>query len=354
MVSIVLVWLVLRDAELDQVTAAFTAARVEFIFLAFLLTCSSYVLRAVRWRYLLSPLGSIGVGMALHATVIGFALIAILPGRVGEIVRPYLLARRGGLSATSVFATVVIERILDLVSILLIFGASVLVFSPAFVVQDEQLLSGIYVGAVSAMLGALVSLGLARVMATRPELVLTWAEWASRRCSRRIASAIVSGTESFVDGFRVMLELRVLLWSMFWSLALWLSIVIGLWLVSMSFGILMPLAGAGVMLVLVAVGVAIPPPAGVGGYHAAYQIGATGLYDASGEVAVGAGLVAHAISFLPVMAVGLVLMVKEGMHFQDISQLSVVDSAKNKQLDGKSDRSEQPAGGAGGKGEVLS
>ena len=350
MVSIVLVWLVLRDAELDQIAAAFAAARIDFIFLAFLLTCSSYVLRAVRWRYLLSPLGSIGLGLTLRATVIGFSLTAILPGRVGEIARPYLLARRAGLSAASVFATVVVERIFDLISILLIFGASVLVFNPAFVVQDEQLLSGIYVGAVFAMLGALVSLSLARVVATRPELIMKLAAWVSRRCSRRFASAIVGGTESFVDGFGVMLELRVLMWSMSWSLVLWGTIVLGLWLVSMSFGITLPLPGAGVMLVLVAVGVAIPTPAGVGGYHAAYQIGATGLYDAPVEVAVGAGLVAHAVSFLPVMAVGVVLMVKEGMHFHDVSQLSVVDSDENKQLDGRGHRPKQQVGG---NGEVL-
>jgi len=349
-VSIALVWLVLRDAELDQVVAAFAAARIDFIFLALLLTCFSYVVRAVRWRYLLRPLGAIGIGMTLRATLIGFALTAILPGRVGEIARPYLLARREGLSATSVFATVVIERILDLVSILLIFGASVIVFNPAFVVQDDQLLRGIYLGAVSATFGALVALALARVAAKRPELVVKCSEWLSKRCSRRVSSAIVGGTEAFVRGFGVMLELRVLGWSLFWSLALWGTIVICLWLVSMSFGIQMPLSGAGVILVLVAVGVAIPTPAGVGGYHAAYQIGTTGLYDAPAEVAVGAGLVAHAVSFLPVMAVGLVLMVKEGVHFHDVSQLSVVDSAENRQLDSESGRPKQQFGGDG---EVL-
>ena len=61
----------------------------------------------------------------------------------------------------------------------------------------------------------------------------------------------------------------------------------------------MPVVGAGVIVVLIAVGVAVPTPAGVGGYHAAYQLGVTGLYGASDTAAVGAGSVSYTHLTLP-------------------------------------------------------
>ena len=65
----------------------------------------------------------------------------------------------------------------------------------------------------------------------------------------------------------------------------------------------------------------MPTPAGVGGYHAAYQLGVAGLYGASNTAAVGAGLVAHVLSFLPVTVIGLVLMARMGMNMERISDV---------------------------------
>ena len=90
---------------------------------------------------------------------------------------------------------------------------------------------------------------------------------------------------------------------------------------TVAFDIEMPAVGAGVVVVLIAVGVAVPTPAGVGGYHAAYQLGVTGLYGASEAAAVGAGLVAHALSFLPVTLIGLVLMARDGLKLSRVSDV---------------------------------
>ena len=61
-------------------------------------------------------------GTAFRTTVIGFAAIFLLPARIGEVLRPYLLARHEGLNAAATFATVIVERLLDLVTVLLLFG----------------------------------------------------------------------------------------------------------------------------------------------------------------------------------------------------------------------------------------
>ena len=80
-------------------------------------------------------------------------------------------------------------------------------------------------------------------------------------------------------------------------------------------------------MTLAVVGVAVPTPGGVGGYHAAYQLGATTLYGASAEQAVGAALVLHLLWFGPVTALGLVFMARDGMHLAGLRSLVRRDAA---------------------------
>src|SRR5258708_11242002 len=91
----------------------------------------TYALRALRWQYLLAPIGPTRFSTAFRTTVIGFAASFVLPARPGEVLRPYLLARHEGLPPTAAFATVILERLLDLVTVLLLFGLFVLLVDPA-------------------------------------------------------------------------------------------------------------------------------------------------------------------------------------------------------------------------------
>ena len=111
-----------------------------------------------------------------------------------------------------------------------------------------------------------------------------------------------------------------------WSVPLWVSNVLSLWLVTRAFGIDVPLGGAVILTALVVVGVAVPTPAGVGGYHAAYELGATALYGATVDAAVGAALVMHLFSFGPVTVLGLVFMAQEGLRLGRLPHLSGGDA----------------------------
>lgn len=313
---------VLRGADLDRVADAVLSARLDLLGLAVLAMIATYLARAVRWCYLLEPLGRVRLGVALRATVMGFAATAILPGRVGEILRPYVLARREELSVSAAIGTVVLERLLDIVVILVIFGVSVVAFVPSLGVEPGGLLPALYAGAIGAGGLALGTLVLACAAATNPEAV--------GRGVARVTSILPAGlsqrlgrvSHRFSEGLGVMRRPGPLVWAMAWTVFVWVSITAGIWLVSVAFGVDMPPSGAGILLVLIVLGVAVPTPAGVGGYHAAFQVGATTLFAAGAESAVGAGLVAHAISFVPVTIAGVVLMACEGVHLTSVSRLA--------------------------------
>lgn len=331
---------VLRAADLARVADAVLGARLDLIGLAVLAMVVTYVARAVRWCHLLEPLGSVRLAAALRATVMGFAATAVLPGRVGEILRPCVLARRERLSVSAAIGTVVLERLLDLAVILAIFGLSVLLFDPPPGVGDSGLLPALRAGAAVAAAFGLGALVLAGAAAASPAAV-------GRRVAR-LTSVLPGGfsrrlarlSHRFSEGLGVMRRPGPLVWSAVWTVVVWVSIAAGLWLVSAAFGIDASPAGAGVLLVLVALGVAVPTPAGVGGYHAAFQVGATVLFAATAEEAAGAGLVAHAVSFLPVTLAGVVLMAHEGVRPTRIGSLAAAAE-------------EEAASGAGAQGQTA-
>jgi hypothetical protein len=75
------------------------------------------------------------------------------------------------------------------------------------------------------------------------------------------------------------------------------------------------------------VGVAVPTPAGVGGFHYFYRLAATAFYAAPNHRAVGAAIVLHAVSFVPVAIVGLALLAREGVSLAGAGSLMRADGA---------------------------
>ena len=139
--------LFLRNADLGRVWASVTAARADFLLLALVVD-----VRHVRHsrRALAVPARAAwdrrGSASVFRTTVIGFAASAVLPARAGEVIRPYLLARREGLSATAAFATIIVERILDLVAVLLLMAAFLIWFDPGIEARDSAVFEAIRFG----------------------------------------------------------------------------------------------------------------------------------------------------------------------------------------------------------------
>jgi uncharacterized protein (TIRG00374 family) len=310
----------LRNADLGNVWASVTTARQDFLLLALALTCGSFIVRAERWQYLLGPLGPTRFSTVFRTTVIGFAASAVLPARAGEVIRPYLLARREGLSATAAFATIVVERILDLVAVLLLMAAFLVWFDPGLESRDSAVFQAIRFGGLVMAPVAVGALAVMFFMAGHPERLHAWVLKAEAILPARIASAIARFARTFAEGFAVVRSPARLVAAIAWSIVLWIAIASGIWAVSVAFGIAMPFTGAWLMLAPLVVGVAVPTPGAVGGFHEAYRIGATGFFGADNDIAVGAAIVLHAISVAPVIIVGLLFIVQDGLKLGGIAR----------------------------------
>jgi uncharacterized protein (TIRG00374 family) len=312
----------LRSADFGAVWVAVRGASLGRLGIALVLVAVSYWMRAVRWQYLLAPIGPTRFRSALRATVIGFAASFILPARAGDVLRPYLLARKEGLRPTATFATIVVERVLDLIAVLALLA--VFVWGSASRSVPASLLAPIRLSATLAAAAAVVLMGMMFVLASHPERVGNVVRGLNRVLPHRIADALAGLARTFSEGLAVARTPRPLILALVWSFPLWVLIAVEAWVVTQAFGIDMPLTGSFLLQALLVIGVAVPTPGAVGGFHEAYRFGVTTFFGASNDSAVAAAIVLHAISFVPVTLVGLLFMAGEGLNVGRLRGLSDV------------------------------
>lgn len=301
-----------RQADLGGVWRALISADPWLLFLAFAVTSVTYIIRTFRWRLLLSPIQRIPFVPVLRAIIVGFATIFLLPARAGELIRPWMLSRETSISASAAFATVIVERLFDLVAVLALFTLWRLLPVPPGTPEIE----GVTPAAVLAAAAGAAALGATFLLAGHAERVGTFATFLSRYLPARAAVAITSFVEKFARGLAIMRQPGPLVLSFLLSLALWTSIGLTTWLASQAFGITFPFPASFLLSMFLVVGVAVPTPGGIGGFHAAYAFAVTRLFGATQEQAVACAIVLHAISFIPVTIVGLFIMAQAGLSIQ--------------------------------------
>jgi len=294
-------------------------------------TMLTYALRAYRWQYMVQVLGPTHYGAAFRATVIGFAANFLLPGRVGEVLRPYMLAREEHLSATSTFATIILERLFDLATVLVFFAVFLLVFDPRVSPVDPRTFRDIRMGGFTVAVVAVVALVMVFVLAGHPDAAARAALRVERVLPARVAHAFSRLVHLFVTGLSAVRRPSQLAMAVAWSFPLWLSIGTGIFLVTRAFHIPMPFIGSFVVMTVLAVGVAVPTPGAVGGFHFFYKLGVTAFYGAQVERAVGAAIVLHAVSFLPVTLLGIIFMARQGLSLGRLRGLAKLAGAQEQE-----------------------
>ena len=311
----------LRHANIADVWTQVRHARLDLLILGFVFVMATYWARAVRWQYLLTPVGPTRFRTVLRTTVIGFAALALLPARVGDVLRPYLLARREGLSTTATIATVVMERVLDLIAVLALLAIYVWGFTGDSPLPD-RLLNPVKVSATLAAAVSVVLMAMMWILATHPERIGKLAAAAARILPGRLSERVGHLASKFSGGFAATRNPRALVLAMLWSFPLWLAIAAEAWAVTVAFGIDMPFAGTFLLQALLVIGVAVPTPGGVGSYHEAYRIGVTTFFGAPNDRAVAAAIVTHAISFVPVVLLGVIFMAQDGLSVSGLKDLA--------------------------------
>jgi uncharacterized protein (TIRG00374 family) len=318
----------LRGTNFTEVWHHVQQVRADLLLASLAMVCLTFVVRTIRWRYLLSPLGGTRFRTVFRSTVIGFGALALLPVRVGDVIRPYLLARQERMPVTSVFSTVVMERVLDLVAVLGLLEIYVWGFAGQSSIP-LRLLRPIQVSATMAAAASATLLVIMWILATHPERIGGFAAALARMLPGKMSGRVGRLAHAFSSGFAAARSPRELIFAMGWSFALWVVIAAQAWTVTIGFGIPMPFSGTFLLQAMLVIGVAVPTPGGVGSFHEAYRLGVTTFFGASGDQAVAAAIVTHLIAFIPPVVGGILFMTQDGLSFGRLEDMA--SSARDKE-----------------------
>jgi len=327
-VALGLIALFLYNVNLWGVASAIARARPEWLVLALASTFANLAIRALRWKFLLEPLAPTSFASAFRATTVGFAASAVLPARAGEVIRPYFLARQaplaqqGRMTATGAFATIILERLLDIVTVLLLLASFVFVFGKDLAAVNPTGFALVKWAGASAGVIALAALVVLFVLAGAPERLGAAMTRLERVLPSKLAGMIAGVAEKFARGLGAIRRPSRLLAALAWSLPLWLCIALGIWSMAMAFRFAIPFTGSFLMIALLTLGVAVPTPGAVGGFHEAFRVGATAFYGAPDEAAVGAAIVLHLFSIGPSLMLGLFFAAQEGLHLGSMRRIA--------------------------------
>lgn len=298
-----------------------STANMGLIALAILVIYSNNVIRALRWSVFLRPafraatLRPVPWSRLIASQFIGFTGLAIF-GRIGELIRPLLVARRTGLSFPSQVAVVTVERVFDLAAFALIFAGNLLL-SPGLSTLPYLHRAGYSIAGLTLFL-CLFVLGVRVAGATLAEFCGGLVAVASKPAGAKVAEKILG----FRDGLNVIDSLRDFALAAALSLALWGTIALSYVLTLRAFPPPVHTLSAASIIVLMGfsiAGSALPIPGGSGAW-AGNVFALTNLLHIPAELAAGAGLAVWLVTSMSVIPAGLVCAQRGGISLTELTR----------------------------------
>jgi uncharacterized protein (TIRG00374 family) len=319
LVSAVCLWLAMHDVRLGEVLFALRHANYLGFALLMALTLLGFWLRALRWRWLIHSRHPIGIGPLFSATMIGFMANNLLPLRLGEFVRAWALGLSQKMSKTTVFATVVVERVVDMITLVAIFGLAVWVHP---LVGRSGSAALVHRGAGLLMFGAIGLTTLLVLMERWPRL----AEAIVRLVARPLPATVRSRAEAmlghFVAGLGLFRDLPRLAWVFALSFLMFgvfaLCLTVSMWALRID----QPWYAGLVMLVVTAIGIMVPAAPGyIGTLHVSCKIG-LGLFGVAPEISVPFSWFFWAGQWIPITLTGLLCLRRQGLSLAAVGRAS--------------------------------
>jgi glycosyltransferase 2 family protein len=239
------------------------------------------------------------------------------------VVRPYLVARRHRLSTSGAFASIILERLVDLITVLALFGLYLLVLPLPPQQRTGPLLGLLKIGGAFAAAAAIAVLLALVAYHAYTDRALALLERVFKHLPERWAQAASSGLRAFGEGLAVLrAPAPQLLLIAGQSVAVWMAIALGIYLNNVAFGLDLGFTTTFLILGFLTVGVAIPTPGMVGGFHESYLLALTQAFGADRDVAAAAGIALHALNSLPVLVLGLLLIGGEGLTLGRVAAMA--------------------------------
>ena len=312
--AVFLLW-ALQGLDLKQVFSYLQHGNYLWLIPSVAVYFLAVLVRTWRWDYLLRPLKRISIRRLFPVVVIGYMGNNIFPFRIGELLRAYVLKRNEDVSISSSLATIVVERIFDGLTMLLF----VFVALPTVPSLPDGLRYIVIVGGV-LFLGALVVF---LFLAAKPNVAARiYNPLIDHLLPQKYGVKLRGFIERFILGLAALRDVRQVFMIFFTSILIWLLETVKYWFVMHAFQMDLSFFTLMLMNGIVNLSTTLPAAPGYIGTFDAPGIAVLVAFNVARELATAYTLVLHAALWLPITLLGFFYMIREGLHWSDLTKAS--------------------------------
>jgi len=317
LISIAGLWYALHGFNWSEFVDALKYVNYWYLALAIAIQFITIWIRALRWQWLLLPLKKIPMNTLFDATLLSYFGNMVLPLRMGEVLRAYVVSNKSNLSTSKILGTIVIDRVLDMLALM--------VFAIFFVFTSNLLNVPKPIVILSIAATLIIFISLIYMGGKDPDYKKIKARYNILNTS--IGSKIYDIVTNLLSGLTVLTTTPKkvgvyssigLLWSLYF-----MSFLLMVKAVNLDINII----SSGVLYVMLTIAISIPAAPGyVGTYHATAVVVLTTIYSIDLAASQAFAIISHATVFIPFVVVGAVIFVKNSLNFSKIKSLEISES----------------------------
>ena len=287
-----------------------SAVNINGICIAVALLIFSCVPRALRWKFLIEPFESMSFYHVLSATMIGYFGNGILVFRLGEFLKAFVLAKEHKITFPQAFGTVIAERILDLLMVLLIF----LITIPAFPLNDQKIKIGIFLS-ISVVVFIVTSI-----------VIIHKSDFINRISKYNIfltnyGEKVISTIQKLFEGIVAVFKNEKFFLIIFLSLFIWaIYFFVGV-IVLEACDVSLGYVDIGVLLVISSFILGIPSlPGAAGTLDVGVKYTLILIFQISASKALTYAIISHAVSYFPLLVIGFIFFFISNVSLQEVKK----------------------------------
>ena len=318
LVMALFLYLAFRDKDFGAIWNSLSNVHWTWVFYLAVGGAISHLARAWRWQYLLAPIKeNVSLRNSFSAVMIGYMVNNFLP-RVGEVVRPYTLGKLESISKTAAFGTVIIERIIDIITFFTILLAVMFLYSGSFVEMFPSFASW----EPLFLAGSVVAFALFVLLFFKAALIFSFIRRMLVILPEKFRTKFDNLFESFLSGFAISKYPKRFLMIIVIS-----YLIQGLYLLLMYIpffafdkmaGHSLNFGSATVLLVVSTVAFALPTPSGFGTYHSFTSFALTQLYHVDGVTALSYSILTHEVGVMLTMVIGFFYFIRDHVRVAEM------------------------------------
>lgn len=317
LISIIGLYYAFRQINFWELWVSLKNVNFVLITIAIVILLLSNVIRAWRWQILVKPINDVSFEPAFSSIMIGYFGNSVLPFRMGEFLRAYVVADKTSLTASTAFGTIVIERILDFIGL----SAVILLIMTVYPLKTigGSIIIGVIVLSLTAFIFIFLFSGFKSTLLVKIEKLSLLRFGLLRK--------ILLFIKNILDGATTIRATNKLGIILLYTLIIWIMYYCSTYLATIATGIELEWFGFGVLLISTTLAISIPAAPGyVGTYHAAAVYILTNLFNVDRLDAQAAAIILHAVGTIPIVIIGAGYFLNSSVNFKNINDQGLLQN----------------------------